>query len=136
MYIADVIYICTGQYTGPQSNCVVIVYGMAELKPGADCLASMDAGYRGDLPLIEKYILGKFTTKDAFNQAIDRAILRLSPLSLIYQGRYDEVHEACEQEIAMLKSFNSGNSAALAKSYSTMGNALYRLGKHESAMDA
>jgi hypothetical protein len=43
----------TGQYTDPQSNCVVIVYGMAELKPGADFLASMDAGYRGDLPLIE-----------------------------------------------------------------------------------
>jgi tetratricopeptide (TPR) repeat protein len=96
----------------------------------------MDAGYPGDLPLIKKYILGKFETKDAFNQAIDRAILRLSPLSLIYQGRYDEAHEVCKQEIAMLKSLKCVNSAALAKAYSTMGTALWRLGQLEPAMDA
>jgi tetratricopeptide (TPR) repeat protein len=65
---------------------------------------------------------------------IDRAILRLSPLALIYQGRYNEAHEACKQE--MMKSLKSGNSAALAKAYSTMGNALWRLGQLESAMDA
>ena len=124
----------TGQYTREKSNCVITVYGKAELKPGRDFLGSMDAGYKGDLPLIEQYILGKFESKAVFNQAIDRAILRLSPLSLVYQGRFDEALGACEQEIAMLKASESENSAALAKAYSTMGTVLYRLGKLEFAM--
>ncbi len=70
-----------GQYTRPESKCVVVVYGKADFKPATDFLREMNAGVVADLPLIEAYILNKFKSKEAFNQAIGCAIVMLSPLS-------------------------------------------------------
>ena len=50
----------TGQYTNPESGCEVIVYGKAEMKPGTDFFGDMIAGVKEDVPLIQKYILGKY----------------------------------------------------------------------------
>ena len=125
----------TGQYTDPGSRCVLIVYGKTEFKSGTDFLGGMDAGVQKDLPLIARYILNKFVSREAFNHAIDRAIIRLSPLSLIYQGRYEEARSACEQEIEMLKAAESTNTALMAKAYETMGTVLYRLGQYDCAWE-
>jgi hypothetical protein len=70
-----------GQYTRPESKCVVVVYGKADFKPATEFLREMKAGVVADLPLIEAYILNKFKSKEAFNQAIGRAIVMLSLLS-------------------------------------------------------
>ena len=125
----------TGQYTNPESGCAVTVYGQAELKPGTDFLGSMDAGAKHDLPLIEKYILGKYKSKEAFNHAIDCAVLRLSPLSLIYQGRYDEALLASEQEIGMLQASECKESTVMVKAKATLGTVLGNLGQYERAME-
>jgi hypothetical protein len=117
-----------GQYTRAESKCVIVVYGKAHFKPGSDFLGGMKAGVTADLPLIEAYILDKFLSKEAFNQAIDRAIVMLSPLSLLYQGRYSEAKIACEQEIRMLKDSKSENSSAFTKATVTLAEALARLG--------
>ena len=126
----------TGQYTNPKSSCAITVYGKAELKPGTDFLGCMDAGAQQDLPLIEKYILGKYKSKEAFNHAIDCAILRLSPLSLIYQGRFDEALHACEQEIGMLQASESKESIAMVKAKATLGTVFFHLGQYELAMES
>ena len=125
----------TGQYTDPGSRCVLIVYGKTEFNSGTDFLGGMDAGVQKDLPLIARYILNKFVSRETFNHAIDRAIVRLSPLSLIYQGRYEEARSACEQEIEMLKAAESTNTALMAKAYETMGTVLYRLGQYDCAWE-
>jgi hypothetical protein len=117
-----------GQYTRPESKCVVVVYGKADFKPASDFLREMKAGVTADIPLIESYILDKFKSKEVFNQAIDRAIVMLSPLSLIYQGRYSEAKIACEQEIRMLKGSKSGSSAALTKATLNLATVQHRLG--------
>jgi hypothetical protein len=57
----------------------------------------------------------------------------LSPLSLIYQGRYSEAKIACEQEILMLK--ESKNSAALTKATVTLAETLCRLGHLDVAAE-
>ena len=126
----------TGQYTNPESSCAITVYGKAELKQGTDFLGCMDAGAKQDLPLIEKYILGKYKSKEAFNHAIDCAVLRLSPLSLIYQGRYDEALHACEQEIGMLQASESKESIVVVKAKATLGTVLWKLGQYELAMES
>ena len=125
----------TGQYTNPESGCAITVYGQAELKPGTDFLGCMDAGAKQDLPLIEKYILGKYKSKEAFNHAIDCAVLRLSPLSLIYQGRYDEALHACEEEIGMLQASESQESISMVKAKATLGTVFFRLRKYECAVE-
>ena len=125
----------TGQYTDPGSRCVLVVYGKTEFKSGTDFLGGMDAGVQKDLPLIARYILNKFVSREAFNHAIDRAIVRLSPLSLIYQGRYEEARSACEQEVEMLKAAENTNSALMAKAYETMGTVLFRLGQYDCAWE-
>ena len=125
----------TGQYTNPESGCAITVYGQAELKPGTDFLGCMDAGAKQDLPLIEKYILGKYKSKEAFNHTIDCAVLRLSPLSLIYQGRYDEALHACEEEIGMLQASESQESISMVKAKATLGTVFFRLRKYECAVE-
>jgi tetratricopeptide (TPR) repeat protein len=95
----------------------------------------MKAGVPTDLPMIESYILKKFKSKEAFNQAIDRAIVLLSPLSLIYQGRYAEAEIACDEEIRMLNESTSRNSAALIKATINMATVQWRLGHLDSAAE-
>ena len=124
-----------GQYTRRESKCVVVVYGKADFKPGSDFLREMKAGVAADLPLIESYILDKFESREAFNQAIDRAIVMLSPLSLLYQGRYSEAKVACEQEIRMLKDSPSENPASLIKATVTLARALRNLGQLDAAAE-
>ena len=123
-----------GQYTRPESSCVLVVYGKAEFKPSSDFLREMKAGVAADLPLIESYILGKFQSKEAFNQAIDRAIVMLSPLSLLYQGRYSEAKIACEEQIRMLKDSQSENSA-VANTYNNIGMVEEKLGNYQKALE-
>ena len=86
-----------GKYTKPESKCVILMYGKTKFKAGTGFLGGIRAGVVTDLPLVETYILEnqeKFESKDAFNRAIDQAIVMLSPLSLIYQGRYLEAKTA------------------------------------------
>ena len=124
-----------GQYTRPESKCVLVVYGKAEFKPGLDFLLEMKAGVIADLPMIQSYILDKFKSKEVFNQAIDKAIVMLSPLSLLYQGRYADDKIACEQEIQMLKDSRSESSTALTKATVTLATALFRLGQLVAARE-
>ena len=127
-----------GQYTNHESGCAIAVHGKAdsELKPGADFLAGMDAGVEQDLRLIEGYVLGKYRSKEAFNHAIDCAILRLSPLSLNLEGRYREARQACEQEIEMLQASEGRGSVAMARAKLTLGSVLTDLGEYDSAMES
>jgi hypothetical protein len=81
-----------GQYTNPTNKCTISVSGSAELKPGTDFFNCMDAGHKTDIKLIQKYILDKYGSAANFNTEIDNAILRLSPWSLMHQGRYSEAH--------------------------------------------
>ena len=66
-----------GQYTRDESKCEIAVDGKAGLKPGSDFLREMKAGVTADLPLIEAYTLDMFESKEAFNQAIDLAVVML-----------------------------------------------------------
>jgi hypothetical protein len=123
-----------GQYTNPKNKCTISVSGSAELKPGTDFFNSMDAGRKSDIPLIQTYILVKYGSAERFNTEIDKAVLRLSPWSLMHQGRYGEVLNACEKEIEILEQdVSARDTVSMANAYGCIGVAHFHLGNyHES----
>ena len=125
-----------GQYTNPSNNCTIFVFGSAELKPGTDFFNSMDAGQKTDIPLIRNYILAKYGSAERFNTEIDNAILRLSPWSLMHQGRYDEALNACEKEIEILeKDVSARDTMIMANAYGNMAVAHHHLGHYNVSLE-
>ena len=112
------------KFSNPRSNCVLAVSGSANFKPGTDFFRSMKAGVESDIPLIQDYVLRKYKSAENFNKAVEDAIVRLSPWSLLYQGRYREAFQACEAEIEALKRLPGDNSKSL--SWKHHGKNLWR----------
>ena len=124
-----------GQYTNPKSKCTISVSGSAELKPGTDFFNCMDAGHKTDIPLIQQYILVKYGSAANFNAEIDNAILRLSPWSLMHQGRYDEALNACKKEIKILEEdLSAKDTMAMANAYGNIGVAHHHLGNYDESL--
>mmetsp|Transcript_42193 Transcript_42193/g.88193 ORF Transcript_42193/g.88193 Transcript_42193/m.88193 type:complete len:318 (-) Transcript_42193:1742-2695(-) len=125
-----------GQYTNPKNKCTISVSGSAELKPGTDFFNCMDAGQKTDIPLIQNYILDKYGSAEHFNSEIDEAILRLSPWSLMHQGRYDEALKASEKEIKILEQdFSASETMIMANAYGNMALAHDYLGNYNDSLE-
>ena len=126
----------TGNYASPDSDCEIIVYGSAKFRPGTDFLGGMDAGVKSDLPLIHRYILSQHLSKEAFNEAIDHSIVRLSASSLSHQGRYVQAQGACPSEIQMLEtSERIKSSTAMARALDRLGQIEWKLGNFQKSLE-
>jgi tetratricopeptide (TPR) repeat protein len=123
------------QYSTTASCCNLSVSGSAELKPNMDFFGGMQAGMENDIPLIQKYILEKYGSKENFNKIIDHAIVRLSAWSLIYQGRYAEALQACKQELDVLDGVPSDNSASITATQANMAICYEKLGEFERSLE-
>ena len=111
-----------------ESNCVLTVSGSANFKPGTNFFRGMKAGNSEDIPLIKEYVLQKYKSEENFNAAVEEAIVRLSPWSLFYQGRYREAFQACEKEIVALARLPADNSKNILEAKGTMAVCCERLG--------
>eukprot|EP00291_Cryptomonas_curvata_P011784 CAMPEP_0172188064 /NCGR_PEP_ID=MMETSP1050-20130122/21698_1 /TAXON_ID=233186 /ORGANISM="Cryptomonas curvata, Strain CCAP979/52" /LENGTH=276 /DNA_ID=CAMNT_0012862481 /DNA_START=604 /DNA_END=1430 /DNA_ORIENTATION=- len=123
------------KFSNPASKCVIVVSGSANFKLGTDFFSCMKAGKESDIPLIQKYAMEKYGSKERFNQIVDDAIVRLSGWSLIYQGRYGEALQACDKEIELLRRLAGDNSRSILEAQATMAVCCEKLGDFEKSLE-
>jgi tetratricopeptide (TPR) repeat protein len=116
------------KFTNRASKCVLFVSGCAKIKPGTNFFRWMKAGKESDKLLIQDYVLRKYGSETNFNKTVEDAIVRLSPWSLLYQGRYREALQACEEEILVLKKLSGDNSINIFEAESAMATCCQKLG--------
>ena len=122
------------KFSHPASNCSLVVLGSANVKPGTNSFRCMKAGKESDKPLIQQYVLRKYGSEEHFKKAVEDAIVRLSPWSLLYQGRYREALQASEVEILVLKRLPGDNSKYILEAQGTMAVCLQKLGDLERSL--